>query len=74
MCLLKMCDKIYFSSKQLETIQEAFDHFDINGDGLISIDELRNVLDSLGITLHLNINELIRINSLLSKKLKNKSK
>ena len=48
MCLLKMCDKIYFSSKQLETIQEAFDHFDINGDGLISIDELRNVLDSLG--------------------------
>jgi len=49
MCLLKMCDKIYFSSKQLETIQEAFDHFDINGDGLISIDELRNVLDSLGL-------------------------
>ena len=48
MCLLKMCDKIYFSSKQLETIQEAFDHFDINGDGLISIDEFRNILDSLG--------------------------
>jgi len=49
MCLLKMCDKIYFSSKQLATIQEAFDHFDINGDGLISIDEFKNVLDSLGL-------------------------
>lgn len=56
MCLLKMCDKIYFSSKQLETIQEAFDHFDINGDGLISIDEFRNILDSLG---NINHSEII---------------
>ena len=55
MCLLKMCDKIYFSSKQLETIQEAFDHFDINGDGLISIDEFRNILDSLGNVNHSEI-------------------
>ena len=48
MCLLNMCDKIYFSSEQLATIQEAFNHFDINGDGLISIDEFKKLLESLG--------------------------
>ena len=45
---LKMCDKIYFTSDQLASIQEAFNHFDINGDGLISIDEFKKLLESLG--------------------------
>ena len=43
-----MCDKIYFTSDQLASIQEAFNHFDINGDGLISIDEFKKLLESLG--------------------------
>ena len=43
-----MCDKIYFRSEQLATIQEAFNYFDVNGDGLISIDEFKQLLDSLG--------------------------
>ena len=48
-CVLrKMCDKIYFTSDQLASIQEAFNHFDINGDGLISIDEFKKLLESLG--------------------------
>ena len=44
-----MCDKIYFRSEQLATIHEAFNYFDVNRDGLISIDELTQLLGSLGI-------------------------
>ena len=54
-----MCDKIYFSSEQLATIQEAFNHFDVNGDGLISIDEFKILLDSLGMCINDYVNKFL---------------
>ena len=43
-----MGDKIYFVAEQLATIHEAFKYFDVNGDGLITIDEFKQLLISLG--------------------------
>lgn len=38
----------YLSEDQIEEFKKAFKHFDVNGDGVISISELANAMKELG--------------------------
>ena len=41
-------EKVHFNLEQVAAIEEAFAHFDVNNDGLISLPEFRGILTSLG--------------------------
>ncbi|RNA17416.1 calmodulin [Brachionus plicatilis] len=51
--------------EQIKTIKEAFDQFDVNGDGTVSINEVDKVLDTLSI--HIPESEQERIIQTLDK-------
>ncbi len=49
MCKMSLTSdkKVHFTPEQMDAIQEAFSHFDVNNDGLISLPEFKAIMTAL---------------------------